>query len=427
MEDPTTEAAQCLAALSTLRQRFEIGAHSLPADLAVLGLLDDLLDSASVAIALTKEARRAAYPLVRTAFEAAQRIVALATDDDYLRTGARAWVYYQRKDASVLRKTKPDSADRWFETVMSQMRSVWAPHNRDAEALLREENTRLEENEKKHRTDNFMGTDLAPVVQARYDRVFKGSTLQADLQQVNRGIYAALSRDSHARLRIEPSGLKISANGIVEIVARAADDAGKRRTLLGCLETALIEATGALVFRLAARDRADAERLREGALAGATAQIPAGFTRDLGLHLTKDGGGKTTFHFLHVPVRTLGILPHGVVSWSSNIDLGDAEFMATFDVPRSLFGDLASALHVSPTLLRPSRNIVKHKFDVPPTVAVECTLGELQRNAEETFVPLIVTRVVSTDSRSANTALQPTSRARKPPVKSKKRVRAARG
>jgi len=99
--------------LATLRERFEIRADLLPADLALAGLLDDLLDASSAAMELVQRSTRVVYPLVRTAFETAQRVVALATDDDYLGAGTRAWLYYQYKDAAVRRRTESDEADRW--------------------------------------------------------------------------------------------------------------------------------------------------------------------------------------------------------------------------------------------------------------------------------------------------------------------------
>src|SRR5262245_36074927 len=118
-----------LLELAALRERFEIRAELLPADLALAGLLDDLLDASSAAIEFVERSTRAVYPLVRTAFEAAQRIVALATDDDYLRVGTRAWLYYQHKDAAVGRKSETDTAEGWLEAVVSRMRDIWMPFN----------------------------------------------------------------------------------------------------------------------------------------------------------------------------------------------------------------------------------------------------------------------------------------------------------
>ena len=101
------------------------------------------------------------YPLVRTAFESAQRIVALATDDDYLRVGTRAWLYYQHKDAAVSRKTDVEKAERWLDGVVLRMRDIWTQHNGAAAELLASETAWLKENGKKRPRppDNFMGRD----------------------------------------------------------------------------------------------------------------------------------------------------------------------------------------------------------------------------------------------------------------------------
>jgi hypothetical protein len=77
-----------LERLSALGQRLVIRANHLPADLALLGLLEDLRGAASAVLALSESAPSfTIYPLTRTVFEATQRIIALATDDDYLRAG----------------------------------------------------------------------------------------------------------------------------------------------------------------------------------------------------------------------------------------------------------------------------------------------------------------------------------------------------
>ncbi len=390
-----------LSELATLRERFEIRADLLPADLALAGLLDDLLDASTAAMEFVGRSTRAAYPLVRTAFEAAQRIVALATDDDYLRVGTRAWLYYQHKDASVRRKTEPDKADGWLEAVVSRMRDIWIPHNGEAEALLADESARLKENGRKkpRPPDNFMGQDLADVVQDRYQKIYGPAGIPNDVKQLNRGIYAALSRDSHARLRMEPAALTIQPNGTVRVIPRRVDETARRRTLLHCLESSLTEAVAAISYLLDARRRTDAEKLQSMAARTIANDLPPGFSPDLGLHLAHGGGAGTAFHFLNVPIRKLGVLPNGTACWSANIVLADREYAATFDVPAVLRSDLARAIGVSPVTLAPNREIVKHNLAGPPIVGLECTLGEIQRNGKETFVPLVVKRVVRAEAR----------------------------
>jgi len=401
MDNDSTDCRSRVEKLKRLRAQFPIRADLLLADLALAGLLDDLLDASTAALDLADRSTRVMYPLVRTAFEAAQRVVALATDDCYLQLGTRAWLYYQRKDATVIRMTEPEEASRWLEGAVRRMREIWTPHNDHAEALLNDAARQLDEHERK-RPDNFVGRDLAQVVQERYPLLF--GTLSDDVKQINRGIYAGLSRDSHARLRIEPAGFTIRADGTVNVIPRRPEEEAQRSILLHCLGASVDEAVGALSYLLAARRRQGVERLRDVASAASAFKnaLPPGFRPDLGLRLAALGGAKTTFHFEHIPVSKLGILPDGTATWSANIVLDDGEYIAAFDVPRTLCGELAGAVGVPPSKLRPTGQLVKHLLDGSPTIAVECVLGDVQPGNGDTFVPLIVKRVAGTNFRQAD-------------------------
>ena len=102
--------------LKALRQGFVIRAERLAADVAMVGLIDDLLDAAHSAVELSRSgALSSAFPQTRTVFEAAQRVIAVATDDDYLRVGTRAWLYYHRKDKRIVHFARgPEAAKEWF-------------------------------------------------------------------------------------------------------------------------------------------------------------------------------------------------------------------------------------------------------------------------------------------------------------------------
>jgi hypothetical protein len=152
--------------------------------------------------------------------------------------------------------------------------------------------------------------------------------LPPDTKSLNRGIYAALSRESHARLRIEPAALVFSSSGTVELIPRAIDEVGRRRTLLRCLDLSLAEAAGGLSYLLRARHHADANKVQDAA-GTIKESLRPGFKPDLGLHLARSGGGTTTFHFLDVPIYKLGVLPAGLACWSAGIVLGDRDLIAS--------------------------------------------------------------------------------------------------
>jgi uncharacterized membrane protein len=103
MDSLPDDVTKSLEHLNAVRERFTIRAQLLPADLALVGLYNDLRDAASLVIVLCQiDAPVAAFPLARIVFEATQRIIALATEDDYVRVGTRAWLYYRRKDMRMV-------------------------------------------------------------------------------------------------------------------------------------------------------------------------------------------------------------------------------------------------------------------------------------------------------------------------------------
>ena len=270
------------------------------------------------------------------------------------------------------------------------MSELWSPHNDEAAELLTSETAALRW---KNRPDNFMGRDLADVVQERYQKIGPAG-IPSEVKQLNRGIYSALSRDSHARLRTEPAALTFQSNGMVRVISRGIDETVRRSTLLCCLDASLTEAVGAVSYLLDSRREADArnQSLAERIIGN---DLPQGFRPDLGLHLANSGATETTFHFVNVPIRKLGILPNGAASWSANIVLADVEYIATFDVPAILLSDLAHAVGLSPIDLTFNRQVVKESSDDPHLVSVQCTLGETQTNGDEVFVPLVVKRVTA--------------------------------
>jgi hypothetical protein len=281
---------------------------------------------------------------------------------------------------------------------LEQLREMWTPYNEQADEILRAENALLEEYERRRRPDNFMGQDLAEVIEGRYPAFLGGNEVRLEeLEKINRGIYAGLSRESHARMRVEAAAFVISTDGTVQVVPRNIDETAKRQTLLGCLEASLNEAAGSISYLLEARERLRAERLQHTAQGASAAPLRPGFKPDLGLQLARKGGERTTFHFLAVPIYKLGVLPEGSARWCTGIVLGDGEYLATFDVPAPLRDELARCIRVPPATLRPTGQVIMHELSGPPRVGLECMLGDLEQPGEEPFVPLIVKRLKAHD------------------------------
>jgi hypothetical protein len=381
--------------LSALGERLVIRADHLPADLALLGLLEDLRGAASAVLALSEDAPSfATYPLARTAFEATQRIIALATDDDYLRTGARAWLYYHRKDARILRMDEgSETAEAWLASAVGRMLDVWRAYHPDAETILSQEKERLQTNEGKRGPDNFMCQDLARLVGERYPRALPGMEMSpAEVKRMSRSLYAYLSREAHARLRVDPVGYRISPDGSLTIVQRQANETERRETALRSLDSSIAEAIGALSYFLERRDREHAEQTRLGAMEVTEESLPPGFDRDLGLHLATAGVGDALIEFSAVPVYNLAVLPNGTAVWSAGLRLGGTVFLATFDVPTACVPDLARALAIPAAVLRGTGVLRKPTLPIPTRIAVQCKLGTLQRTDKQRFIPLVVER-----------------------------------
>lgn len=382
-----------LERLSALADRLVIRADHLPADLALLGLLEDLRGAASAVLALSEDAPSfAIYPLARTAFEATQRIIALATDDEYLRTGARAWLYYHRKDARILRMDEgSDTSEAWLASAVGRMLEVWRAYHPEAETILSQEKERLQTNEGKRGPDNFMCQDLARLVQERYPRVLPGMEISpAEIERTNRSLYAYLSREAHARLRVDPVGYRISQDGSLTIIQRRANETERRDTALRSLDSSLAEAIGALFYFLGRRDRDRAEEIRLGAMEVTEEPLPSGFDRDLGLHLARARVGNALIEFSAVPVYNLAVLPNGTAVWSAGLRLGGTVFLATFDVPVARVPHLARALAIPAAALRRTGVFHKPALPSPTRIAIQCRLGTLQQTDKQRFIPLVV-------------------------------------
>jgi hypothetical protein len=95
-----------------------------------------------------------------------------------------------------MRSTDADRSNRRFESAVSQMREMCLPYNSQANELLDEGLSRPKQDGSKP-PDNFVRADLAEVVQSRYPRIAGLIGLKGEIKGLNRGIYAALSRERH--------------------------------------------------------------------------------------------------------------------------------------------------------------------------------------------------------------------------------------
>jgi hypothetical protein len=94
------EAISGLWQLDAACDTFVVRADRLPADLAVVGLCNEIREAACSAVELCRlHGQSPAFPSARSVFEATQQLIVLAIDVDYLGVGTRAWLYHPRNSA----------------------------------------------------------------------------------------------------------------------------------------------------------------------------------------------------------------------------------------------------------------------------------------------------------------------------------------
>lgn len=236
---------------------------TLVADMALVGFAIDVVESAEAAVYLSRtNLPRRAFPNIRAAFESAQQVVLLATDNDYEFAGARAWVHYLQCDAAWLAEACPESsgvtnrddADAWYEHRTDEIANVWnsiCPGQgrliEDAVRALAPKNGQL--------PGHWLGVGVVRELQKRYELLAPvlGGQLAAESARLNRGIYAALSRETHARRRLDPSAIQHLVDGTINVHARGRNDEANRKSILGCLETSIMETLAGLSYQLASR------------------------------------------------------------------------------------------------------------------------------------------------------------------------------
>ena len=385
-----------LERLRSLRVEHGIRAETLIPDLAFIGLVDDVLDATETAMELLDSSRPyRAYAMVRVAFEACQRVLVIATADDYVGTGTRAWIYYAAKDAAL----KTSGEDEYLAAVEEEYLSAWARYSDSAREVMAREKDVLK-SFRRGSPDNFLGKSLAKEVVSAYAKLAEvpESELPDNTAELNRAVYSALCRDTHACPRLDVACLRIDSQGYVHVDEKSRDAAEVERCVLTGLDPILSEAIAALSHRMHARQRQHAEQLRES---HATSQgqfaAPEHYLPDMGLKLLETGAGHMTQTFVEVPIQELYRYEDGSFTCNVGIDFIGGPHMMTLDFRGDSQDALESLLQRwapdALALLNQQDAIVG--LDAPMSCTIFAVLGEVQTNASELeqFIPLMVTRV----------------------------------
>jgi hypothetical protein len=195
--------------------------------MALLAFIQDVKENAdAVQVLAASSARHRAFPSARSAFEAAQHALLLASDAEYDSAGARAWVYHRRKDQELHRQangTIPREADsdltpeEFFSRAKEEMSRIWNDFSPSKGDLIEAADQALAKQARK--PDNWTGVNVASELEQRLRRigvVSTGQPQQEDPARLLRAVYSLLSRESHPRsTRLEPKNVRGEKDGPV--------------------------------------------------------------------------------------------------------------------------------------------------------------------------------------------------------------------
>jgi hypothetical protein len=382
---------QLIDGLQRLRQHHGVRAATLVPDLALIGLVNDMIDAAETALDLLEGERPyRAYAMERVAFEAAQRLLVLATSDEYLNLGTRAWLYYQGKDEAIRQREGAD------DSLEAQIVRIWAARFPDAEEVVSREREVLR---KLKGPDNFLGRKLAEAVDHAYATLtkFYGSEMPSDLAEINRRVYRVLCRDTHACVRFEPSTIRIDSEGFVEVAERPRERSEIEKGVRSGLTSSLKEATSALEYRLSQRETEHLAQLKVRIGEIGQPKLASSFAPDLGIYLVEHGCGAKALTFLAVPLHIFAKLPDGTLRLSVELPVGGDTLFASFDFRGTVRDHLMQHLRgIFPDMADEAfGGSLSGRIELPSPVTATLTalFGNFEETESQAYIPLVVVEV----------------------------------
>ncbi|MBW4481428.1 MAG: hypothetical protein KME14_02680 [Tildeniella torsiva UHER 1998/13D] len=241
------------------QKAFRFSANTLLADIALFGLAFDVLDSA-YAVEILSETRlpHRGYPIARTAFEAAQQAMVLATQENYALAGARAWIYFCKKDSEWLAQSCPEGsginnredAEIWFKEKLAEMLVTWGEFSPGKQILISNAVDLL--NKQSRRPDNWLGQSMGSLQDEAYKKIAKffGNDIVEGSVEMNRSIYSRLSKETHARARLEPVSFGLGADGFINVEFATRDTEVNSKSVSLSTALSVQEAAMSLVYRM---------------------------------------------------------------------------------------------------------------------------------------------------------------------------------
>lgn len=232
--------------------RFQWRVGTLPADLVLLGLATDVIETAA-AVQQVSQSRmpHKAYANGRLAFEGAQNLLVLATHENYAEAGTRAWVYFELKTASwraeAARHRNVEGVDerQLLERRVAQMTEAWGALN-DAAGLALQRALAHVWDHRRARPDNWLHENMS----RRHHRAYvqfaavTGGPVE-DTVATNRAMYEVLCHETHAHPRLDQFEIRV-ADGRFSVVRKLRGEEAARKSITGATEMAVRESIAAL-------------------------------------------------------------------------------------------------------------------------------------------------------------------------------------
>lgn len=245
--------------LNKAQSDFKYRPETMVADIVLMGLTMEVYESAKVVeILANSDFPHRAFANARNAFEAAQQAMVLAAQEDYALAGARAWVYFYKKDSEWLANARPEGsgvtnkedAQKWYERHISQMAKTWDSLSPNKGQLLYRADELLRSQKKG--ADNWLGQSMGVMQDHAYRVVFArfGGNATEDSISMNKAIYGSLSRETHARMRYENIAFRQHQDGFLEVDFGSRDNQLNAKSARRVTLQAVQEAMLALTYRI---------------------------------------------------------------------------------------------------------------------------------------------------------------------------------
>jgi hypothetical protein len=254
--------AEKLDELGAELNSFPLRPRTLVPDLVLFALATDVLESARAVLDTSDSTLpHKAYSNVRLVFDGAQQTLVLATHEDYETAGALSWVYFESQDASwraaIERKENAHSPeptdDQWIDARVAMMARLWESVAQGQGALLLNALVQIRKDRKK-RPDNWLHENMTSRQHRAYT-VFAATGARgvpAESAQLNQNMYKVLSRETHARPRLDSFGIvRDPTKGTLRVQLQTRNLEQARRAVRAGAELSVSETIAALRWQRA--------------------------------------------------------------------------------------------------------------------------------------------------------------------------------